>query len=110
MSSPSKKKGYAFEVECVKAAQALGFEAQRAWGSNGKAMGEHEEVDVLIGGTPYQCKRRQKINKDMFPGKNVEGQIIRADRQDGAYVVLSLSLFLTKYKRLYDEKKERDQG
>jgi len=23
-----------------------GYECQRAWGSNGQAMGEHEEVDV----------------------------------------------------------------
>jgi hypothetical protein len=38
----------------------------------------------------------------LFPGDHVEGQIIRADRQKCAYIVLPLPLFLDKYKRLYD--------
>jgi hypothetical protein len=105
MSHPSKKKGSAFESECVKIAQALGFTAQRAWGSNGQAMGQHEEVDVLIGGVPFQCKRRGRITQDIFPGDNVEGQIIRADRQACAYVVLPLPLFLDKYMRMCNGRK-----
>jgi hypothetical protein len=103
MSSPSKRKGYSFEVECIAIAESLGFTTKRAWGSNGRAMGEHEEVDIVIGGEKFQCKRRKKIAQDLFPNEDVvEGQIIRADRQKHPYIVLPLPTFLEKYKRAYD--------
>ena len=38
MSSPSKRKGNAFERELVNTAKDWGLEAQRAWGSNGQSL------------------------------------------------------------------------
>ena len=42
----SKKKGNRVEREIVNIFKTYNWEAERAWGSNGKAMGEHEEVDI----------------------------------------------------------------
>ena len=44
----SKQKGNRFERECVKIAETHGFSAQRAYGSNGRALGESETVDFVI--------------------------------------------------------------
>ena len=64
MSSPSKQKGNRFENELVDLAKGYGLSAQRAWGSNGRAMGEHEEVDCKIEEFTVQAKRRKSIAKD----------------------------------------------
>ena len=48
MPSKSKAKGNRFERQIVKDIEKAGKEAKRAWGSNGAALGMHEEVDVLI--------------------------------------------------------------
>lgn len=63
MSSPSKQKGNRFENEIVALAKERGLQSQRAWGSNGRAMGEHEEVDCKIEGYTIQAKRRKSIAK-----------------------------------------------
>jgi hypothetical protein len=106
MSNPSKAKGSGFEVECVKVALFRGHKAKRAWGSNGRAMGEHEEVDLVIDNMKFQCKRRAKIAQDLFPGVNVDAQIIRADRQTTAFVVVSFPKFLD-LMRAYDNQQSR---
>ena len=48
MTHPSKVKGNNYERELVKEAQAKGLEAERAYASNGKALGECEEVDLIV--------------------------------------------------------------
>ncbi len=63
MSHPSKRKGNAFERELVKEAQGWGFSAQRAWGSNGRSLGMHDEVDLLIEDVKVQAKRRKTLPK-----------------------------------------------
>lgn len=63
MGHPSKRKGNAFERELVKQAQGWGFSSQRAWGSNGRSLGHHEEVDLLIEEFKVQAKRRKTLPK-----------------------------------------------
>ena len=48
MPNKSKAKGNRFEREIVECCQANDVPAIRAWGSNGRSLGHHEEVDVLI--------------------------------------------------------------
>ena len=43
-----KQKGYRHEVECVDGAQKYGLNAVRAFGSDGRALGEKSDVDVVI--------------------------------------------------------------
>lgn len=63
MSSPSKQKGNRFENELVALAKEQGLSGQRAWGSNGRSMGKHEEVDCMIEEFTVQAKRRKSIAK-----------------------------------------------
>lgn len=89
----SKQKGNRFERKVVKIAKEMGLEAERAWGSNGRALGLTEEVDVLIGGLPFQCKTRHKIADYILPEPSVYGQIIKEDRGE-IFVVLRYKDFL----------------
>jgi len=88
-----KKKGYAFEREIVNHVIERGFDAQRAWGSDGRSLGFGHNVDILIDGRTFQLKRRASIADYVTPDNDVFGQIIRADRKP-AYVVLRLDDFL----------------
>jgi hypothetical protein len=89
----SKQKGYTFEVECVRAAQAVGLQAERAWGSNGQSKGWHHEVDVLVAGKKAQCKRRAKISPVYTPNENVDVQLFRGNHGI-AYACMPLSEWL----------------
>ncbi len=80
MVHPSKHKGNCFERELVNSAKEDGIEAQRAWGSDGKSLGEHSEVDCLIGGYKVQAKRRKAIAAHLVPSKHVDCVITRPDR------------------------------
>ena len=44
----AKQKGNRVERECVNLAKSFGFESRRAWGSDGRSLGWHEEVDMVI--------------------------------------------------------------
>ena len=48
MPSRSKAKGNRFEKLVEQMSIDAGVNAKRAWGSNGAALGHHEEVDVLL--------------------------------------------------------------
>jgi Holliday junction resolvase len=93
MSHPSKVKGSGFEREVVKSALEVGLAAKRAWGSNGEALGEHEEVDVLLEQLKLQCKRRKKLPAILTPSEHVDGQVVREDRGK-TYIVLPFDKFL----------------
>lgn len=43
-----KQKGYRHEVECVQVAEKHGLKAVRAFGSDGRAIGEASDVDAVI--------------------------------------------------------------
>ena len=96
MPSKSKAKGNRFErlvVDMTKGffKDSLGndtIRVKRAWGSNGAAMGQHEEVDILIGDDiKIQAKCRRAMGQWMIPNKNVDAQVIKADREDPLLVM-----------------------
>tara|TARA_R100000458_G_C8203435_1_gene193254 strand:+ start:211 stop:528 length:318 start_codon:yes stop_codon:yes gene_type:complete len=79
--SPSKAKGNRFEREVVKIVKESGLDAKRAWGSNGAALGMHEEVDVLIMDSfKVQAKVRKKIASFLIPSEHVDSVICKQDR------------------------------
>ena len=81
MASKSKAKGNRFEKQLVDKAKETGLEAVRAWGSNGRALGHHEEVDLVIGnGIKVQAKCRANIADYIKPSEHVDVQIIKEDR------------------------------
>lgn len=80
MPSKSKQKGNRFEKECVDKAIEKGLDSKRAWGSDGRSLGEHPEVDLLINKHKAQCKVRKKIAKWLTPTKEVDIQIVKEDR------------------------------
>jgi Holliday junction resolvase len=81
MAHPSKNKGNRFERLVVNITKDEGIPAKRAYGSNGEALGCHEEVDVLINNTiKVQCKTRKKIASWMIPSEHVDIQVIKEDR------------------------------
>ena len=81
MSNPQKNKGSRFERKIVEICELHDVKSVRAWGSNGLALGEHPEVDVLINDNiKVQAKCRKKIATHMQPNENVDVQIIKQDR------------------------------
>ena len=81
MPSPSKAKGNRFEREIVNILTEQGLKAKRAWGSNGQALGFHEEVDVLMGEDfKIQAKVRKKIASFLEPTEHVDAVFCKQDR------------------------------
>jgi Holliday junction resolvase len=81
MPSRSKAKGNRFEREIVNIAKELGLEAKRAWGSNGAALGCHEEVDVLLEDDfKIQAKCRKKLADFLLPTEHVDAVVCKQDR------------------------------
>ena len=81
MAHPSKQKGNRFERLIVNIAHDEGIKAKRAYGSNGMALGCHEEVDVLLDNKiKVQAKVRKKIANWMIPSEHVDIQVIKEDR------------------------------
>jgi len=90
----NRRRGFQFERDVVNEAKSLGLEAERMWGSNGKAKGLPTEVDLIINGMHFQCKRKKRFAKDLQPTESVHGQIIKQDRQE-PLIVLRLSDYLS---------------
>tara|TARA_Y100000034_G_scaffold136729_1_gene215274 strand:- start:2014 stop:2352 length:339 start_codon:yes stop_codon:yes gene_type:complete len=108
MPSKSKSKGNRFERAIVDTIQQhiSGREAQRAWGSNGEALGMHAEVDLIFsekhGGDfreewnktyKVQAKCRKSIAKFLKPSENVDMQIVKEDRGT-TYAIIELDKLL----------------
>ena len=99
MPNKSKAKGNRFEREIVEAIELHDIKAVRAWGSNGKAFGHHEEVDILIDDEiKVQAKVRKALPKWIAPSEHVDVQIIKEDRGK-MYVVQELNDWLVDKKR-----------
>ena len=99
MPNKSKAKGNRFEREIVEAIELHDIKAVRAWGSNGKAFGHHEEVDILIENEiKVQAKVRKALPKWIAPSKHVDVQIIKENRGK-IYVVQELNDWLVDKKR-----------
>jgi Holliday junction resolvase len=75
-----KRKGSAFERELVNEAKARGFEAERAYGSNGRALGESEEVDLVVQGCRIQAKRRATLASYLQIPEGADAVVFRQDR------------------------------
>jgi Holliday junction resolvase len=86
MASKSKAKGTRFENEIVKVFIENGFQAVRAWGSNGKSLGFEEDVDIVVKKLgdledfKIQAKRRAALPKYLEMG-NCDAVVIREDRE-----------------------------
>ena len=105
-----KQKGNRIERECVNLAKEYGFESKRAWGSDGRSLGWHEEVDMIVipqkepqtavgGGQvrniyKFQVKGRKAIADYLKPCDEVYGQILKEDRKE--------ALVTIRYKDLLD--------
>ena len=102
-----KQKGNRIERECVNLAKDYGFESRRAWGSDGRSMGWHEEVDMTIdlscrnSDNPYkfQVKGRKAIADYLKPCEHVYGQILKEDRYE-PLVTIRYKDLLTLFKML----------
>lgn len=81
MPSKSKAKGNRFERDIVNICDDLGIKAKRAWGSNGAAIGQHEEVDVLVDDDfKIQAKCRKKLAEFLNPTEHVDAVVCKQDR------------------------------
>ena len=99
MPNKSKAKGNRFEREIVEAIELHDIKAVRAWGSNGKAFGHHEEVDILINDEiKVQAKVRKALPKWIAPSEHVDVQIIKENRGK-IFVVQELNDWLVDKKR-----------
>ncbi len=87
MPSKSKQKGNTYEREIVEILERNGFSALRAWGSNGKAIGEAETTDIKASFGNIQCKRRARIPEWIQPPQDCVATVTRADRGENFAVV-----------------------
>ena len=93
MPHPSKRKGNRYERELVNQAISSGVPAKRAPGSNGEAIGEHAEVDLIVGGFRGQAKIRKAIASYITPSEHVDFQVLR-ENGGTSYVVIEWWNFL----------------
>ena len=110
MTHPSKQKGNRFERLIVDKAQSYGVGAERAWGSNGRALGMHEEVDVLLeGDLRIQAKCRKKIAEWLKPSEVVDAVVVKEDRGE-TYIILRYDEFLDDYRKFLDSTKPHESS
>lgn len=93
MPAKNKIRGNKLEYEVVNLARSLGFKAKRAWGSDGRSLGLSKEVDVLMGETTIQCKRRKRFPEWLRKDKEIDWQVVREDRGE-IMVLLPLNTLL----------------
>jgi Holliday junction resolvase len=86
MTSPSKRKGVNYERELVNEARARGLDAERAYASDGRALGESSQVDLVVQGMRLQAKRRKKLASYLHVPYGADGVVFREDH--GATYVL----------------------
>lgn len=116
MTAKNKTRGNTFEREIVELAQSMGLDAERAWGSDGRAMGETADVDVKVAGMRCQAKRRKAFPKwfaeTILPADTVDFQAIRSDGRGGkpGYAVVKLDVFLRLLKMATLYGKSEDGG
>lgn len=95
MAHSSKRKANRHERELVKIAEAKGLEAERAYASNGKSLGEVKACDVLVRGSDsdvmdrlrIQAKRRKSIASYLEPPEGTDAVVIREDRAENLIVL-----------------------
>ena len=106
MPNRSKQKGNRFERLIVEKAKSYGVGAERAWGSNGRALGMHEEVDVLLeGDLRIQAKCRKNIAKWLKPSEVVDAVAVKENRGE-TYIILRYEEFLDDYAKFLKWKEQ----
>ena len=93
MGKSERDKGTGYERELVNDAKAHGIDAQRAWGSNGQALGECEGVDCLVGAYRVQAKRRKTLPAYLQIPEGCDVVAFRQDRKE-TLVLMSWEMFL----------------
>ena len=90
MTTKSKRKGNGFESELVKRLKGEGWDAERAWGSNGAALGEAADVAIVakFNGVKWklQAKRRAKLPSYLIPTDSVDAVVAREDRGEAIVI------------------------
>ena len=91
MTSKAKAKGYGFERELVEHLKKFNCESiMRAFGSDGRAMGEKSDIDIkaVTHGIilKIQAKRRKALPKYLQPG-NANVVAVREDRGETYYII-----------------------
>lgn len=76
----SKNKGSEFERELVNQAKERGLDAERAYASNGRALGEVEAVDLMVNGCRIQAKRRKALASFLQIPEGADAVVFRQDR------------------------------
>ena len=98
MPNKSKAKGNRFEREIVNLCVQYDIKAKRAWGSNGQAIGQHEEVDVLIDDDfKVQAKCRKKLADFLLPSEHVDAVVCKQDRGDTLIIMKFEDFLLNHY-------------
>ena len=94
MSHPSKVKGNKFERDCCNKAELFEIPSKRAWGSDGRSLGLHSEVDLTIEDFTVQCKVRKRVAKWLMPiDLPNHVQLIKEDRGE-IYTIMRMEKFL----------------
>lgn len=95
MTHRSKRKGNKYERELVADAEQVGLEAERAYASDGRSLGEGEKCDVLIRGRDemvldalrIQAKRRSNIGSYLEVPDDADVTVVREDYGESLAVV-----------------------
>lgn len=110
MSARNKQRGYELEREAVLAAEAVGLEAKRVFGSGAhkNQLGEDFAGDVVIEGLRCEMKRRKsgfKLLYDAFDQDDADVVVVRADRSPRLYMLREET-----FHELLKRAKERDHA
>ena len=111
MPNKEKAKGNRFEKECVKVAEDYGFSATRAWGSDGRSLGQDSEVDIVIEyllspeiseQMKVQCKVRKNIAQYLLPPESCDITLLKQDRGE-IYATIRYKDLLELIQRTFNE-------
>jgi hypothetical protein len=109
--APNKVRGNNLERLVVARFVEAGRPAKRAWGSNGKSLGQHEEVDVMVYETEVdlmtgrevhaedlkiQCKSRKKIPQFLGLTEHVDATVFK-EKAGTMYIMFRLDDFIERY-------------
>jgi hypothetical protein len=83
----SRTKGFTFERQAVNIAREYGLTAQRAWGSDGRNLGQAKEVDVMIEEWRLDLKRRKTLPEYMKIPEGCDGKLTRNDRGESVITI-----------------------
>jgi len=104
MAAKNKARGNAAEYYIREEMQEAGFDVDRGWGSDGRAMGENEQVDLRVNRTPFpeliQVKRRKAVASYIMPSEDVTAQLLYIDRSSGVKRQVLAVVTLDRYMQL----------